>query len=129
MKPMKTVLLLCYATTLTVLAQGNPEWYGFAPYPGARQLCGQVVMEQPGLHTMEIRWHSYATADAVAKVVAFYENTKVTDEKKDADSVTFHLDKDTSLSVHAASGSYPGCDNKPKSNEATVIVVSHAIRR
>lgn len=126
---MKTVLLLCCVATLTVLAQGNPEWYGFPPYPGARQLCGQTVMEQPGLHAMEIHWHSYATADAMAKVAAFYEKTKAKDEKKAADSVSFHLDKDTSLSIHTASASYPGCDNKPKSNEATVIVVSHAVRR
>lgn len=125
---MRAVLLLCCAA-LTVLAQGNTEWYGFAPYPGARQLCDQVVMEQISLHAMEIHWHSYATADDMAKVVAFYEK-QVKDVEKSSDSVTFRLDKDTTLSVHpATSSAYPKCDSKPKSGEKTVIVASHATRR
>ena len=127
---MKTTLLLCLATTLTVLAQGNTEWFGFAPYPGARKLCDQTVMSQHSTVEMEIHWRSYATTDAKAKVVAFYEKTMVKDVDKNSDSVTFRLDKDTTMSVHAATAAaYPKCDTKPKSSENTVIVVSHATRR
>ena len=127
---MKTALLVCLATTLTLFAQGNTEWFGFVPYSGARKLCVQSVMSQPGTVAMEINWRSFATADAKAKVVAFYEKTMVKDVDKSSDSVTFRLDKDTTLSVHAATTSaYPKCDSKPKSAENTVIVVSHAIKR
>jgi hypothetical protein len=60
----------------------------------------------------------------------FYEKTKVKDVEKDSDCVTFRLDKDTHLSVYSASAAhYPTCENKPKSDEKTVIVVSRATRR
>ena len=128
---MKTVLLLFAVSILTLPAQDNGrEWYGFASYAGARQLCDQVVMGQSGSAAMEIHWRSYATASGKAKVIAFYETTKVKDVEKTSDSVTFRLDKDTTLSVHATTAaSYPKCDNRPKSSEKTVIVVSHATRR
>ena len=79
---------------------------------------------------MEIHWRSYATPDATAKVIAFYEKTKVKDVEKDSDSVTFRLDEDTRLSVYAATAAhYPTGENQPKSDEKTVIVVSRATRR
>jgi hypothetical protein len=78
----------------------------------------------------EIHWCSYATPDATAKVIAFYEKTTVKDVEKGSDSVMFRLDKDTYLSVYAASAArYPTCEKKPKSDEKTVIVVSHATRQ
>ena len=127
---MKNALVLCLATTLTVFAQANTEWFGFAAYPGARKLCDQTVMSQHSTVAMEIHWRSFATADSNAKVVALYEKTMVKDVDKSSDSVTFRLDKDTTLSVHAATASaYPKCDSKPKSGENTVIVVSHAAKR
>jgi hypothetical protein len=124
-------LLLFAVSILTLTAQNNGrEWNGFAAYPGARQLCDQSVMGQPGGAMMEIHWRSDATPDATAKVIAFYEKTKVKDVEKGSDSVTFRLDKDTHLSVYAASAAhYPTCENKPKSDEKTVIVVSRATRR
>jgi hypothetical protein len=128
---MKTALLLFAVSLLTLTAQNNDQgWNGFAAYPGARQLCDEWVMLEPGSAAMEIHWRSYATLDATAKVIAFYEKTKVKDVEKGSDSVTFRLDKDTDLSVYAASAAhYPRCENKPKSDEKTVIVVSHATRR
>jgi hypothetical protein len=125
------VLLLFAVSILTLTAQSSGrEWNGFAAYPGARQLCDQSVMGQPGGTVMEIHWRSYATPDATAKVIAFYEKTKVKDVGKGSDSVTFRLDKDTHLSVYAASvAHYPTCENKPKSDEKTVIVVSRATSR
>jgi hypothetical protein len=97
-------LLLFAVSILTLTAQDNGrEWNGFAAYPGARQLCDQSVMGQPGGAMMEIHWRSYATPDATAKVIAFYEKTKVKDVEKGSDSVTFRLDEDTHLSVYAAS--------------------------
>ena len=124
-------LLLFAVSILTLTAQNNGrEWNGFAAYPGARQLCDQSVMGQPGGAMMEIHWRSYATPDATAKVIAFYEKTKVKDVEKGSDSVTFRLDKDTHLSVYAASAAhYTTCENNPKSDEKTVIVVSRATRR
>lgn len=124
-------LLLFAASILTLTAQNNGrEWNGFAAYPGARQLCDQSVMGQAGGAMMEIHWRSYATPDATAKVIAFYEKTKVKDVEKDSDSVTFRLDEDTRLSVYAATAAhYPTCENQPKSDEKTVIVVSRATRR
>ena len=115
----------------TLTAQNNGrEWNGFAAYPGARQLCDQSAMGQPGGALMEIHWRSHATPDATAKVIAFYEKTKVKDVEKSSDSVTFRLDEDTRLSVYAASAAhYPTCENKPKSDEKTIIVVSRATRR
>jgi hypothetical protein len=126
---MRKVLLLCAVMTQTAFAQGNNEWFGFAPYPGARQLCNQVVMGQPGGAIVEIHWRSYATSDGMAKVVAFFEK-QAKDVEKSPDSITFRLDKDTTLSVQAGTSSgYPKCDTKPKSDEKTVIVVSRATRR
>jgi hypothetical protein len=127
----KYYLLLFAVSILTLTAQINGrEWNGFAAYPGARQLCDQFVMGQPGGARMEIHWRSYATPDATAKVIAFYEKTTVKDVEKGSDSVTFRLDKDTYLSIYAASAAhYPTCENKSKSDEKTVIVVSHATRR
>jgi hypothetical protein len=124
-------LLLFAVSILALTAQDNGrEWNGFAAYPGARQLCDQSVMGQPGGAMMEIRWRSYATPDATARVIAFYEKTEVKDVEKGSDSVTFRLDKDTHLSVYALSAAhYPTCENKPKSDEKTVIVVSRATRR
>jgi hypothetical protein len=124
-------LLLFAASILPLMAQNNGrEWNGFAAYPGARQLCDQSVMGQPGGAMMEIHWRSYATLDATEKVIAFYEKTKVKDVEKGSDSITFQLDKDTHLSVYAASAAhYPTCENKPKSDEKTIIVVSRATGR
>jgi len=128
---MKTALLLFAVSILTLTAQNDGQgWNGFAVYPGARQLCDQSVMGEPGGARMEIHWCSYATLDATSKVIAFYEKTKVKDVEKGSDSATFRLDKDTDLSVYAASAAhYPTCENKPKSDERTVIVVSRATRR
>lgn len=125
------VLLLFAVSMLTLTAQDNGrEWNGFAAYPGARKLCDQSVTGQAGGAMMEIHWRSYETPDATARVIAFYEKTKVKDVEKGSDSVTFRLDKDTDLSVYAASvAHYPTCDNKPKSDQKTVIVVSRATRR
>jgi hypothetical protein len=41
---MKTVLLLCCASIVPAFAQNKTEWFGFASYPGARQLCDQNLM-------------------------------------------------------------------------------------
>jgi hypothetical protein len=126
---MKTILLISAVSIMNLSAlDSGQEWFGFTPYPGARQLCDQFVMGRGSGGPMEIHWLSYATTDAMAKAVAFYQ--KVKDVEKGSGSVTFRLDKDTTLSVQAATSSdYPKCDSKPKSGEQTVIVVSHAIRR
>ncbi len=126
---MKTVLLLLTVAVLNLIGQNNDRgWYGFASYAGARQMCDQFLKGSGS--PMEIHWRSFATPDTFEKVVAFYDRTKVKDVEKESDSVTFHLDQDTVLSVHAALPvHYPTCENKPKSGEKTVIVVSRAARR
>jgi hypothetical protein len=91
-------------------------------------MCDQFVKGSGG--PMEIHWRSFATPDAFEKVVTFYEKTKVKDVEKEPDSVSFHQDQDTVLAVHTASPvHYPTCENKPKSGEKTVIIVSRAARR
>ncbi len=126
---MKTVLLLLTVAVLNLTGQDNDlAWYGFAWYAGARQMCDQFLKGSGS--PMEIHWRSFATSNTFEKVVAFYAKAKVKDMKKEPDSVTFHLDPDTVLSVHAASpAQYPTCENKPKSGEKTVILVSRATRR
>jgi hypothetical protein len=127
---MKAVLLLCCASMMPAFAQNKTEWFGFASYPGARQLCDQNLMGQGGIARMEIHWRSYATRDAFEKVAAYYQKTQVKDVEKEPNSLTLRLDKDTTLSVYPASATQsPTCENKPKAEEKTVIVVSRAARR
>ncbi len=81
---------------------------------------------------MHINWTSWATTDDVAKVVVFYE--KSTGNKAstgdDGERRIDGADKDHHLSVFRASKNddFPHCDSKPKPTEATVILMSQAIR-
>ena len=105
------------------------NWFGFTPYPGARELCDQMVDGRSSSGPMGIHWRSYATRDATEDVIAFYAKAEGRDVGVEGKSITVRRGKEkveAVLSVHAASATdYPGCDSKPRPEEKTVIIVSH----
>lgn len=101
-------------------------WFGFAPYPGARQLCWNRHVLSEGVHPPGYKpvWGRMGTAvvffttpDAASKVTAFYAKAE--------------RNRDRNLSVHAASGeNYPEhqeCLRKPEPDEKTVIVLTGTV--
>jgi hypothetical protein len=97
----------------------------FPAYPGARRLCGQHVTGS----NMHIEWTAYATRSAKAAVVTFYEQNRgaLSVERPDGGFLLRGPD-DRVLSVHTKDESYPRCDVSPAAEDATVIIVSQAIR-
>jgi hypothetical protein len=97
----------------------------FPAYPGARRLCGQHVAGS----TMHIEWTAYATKSAKAAVIAFYEHNRgaLSVERPDGGFLLRGPD-DRVLDVHAKNESYPRCEVPPAAEDATVIIVSQAIR-
>jgi hypothetical protein len=108
-------------------ARVSDEKWGevFPAYPGARLLCGQHVAG----NTMHIQWTAYATRSAKAAVIAFYEQHRgaLSVERPDG-GLMLRGPGDRVLSVHAKDESYPRCDVPPAAEDATVIIVSQAIR-
>lgn len=99
-----------------------------SPYPGARRLCSEHVS---GRDT-HISWESYATADALDRVVAHYQRTTGRTAAVQPDG-SRHFDWDTShqMSIFPAARNddFPHCDVKPMARERTVILSSVATRR
>lgn len=104
----------------------STTWFGFATYPGARELCTESVL---GTRGQEILWRSFATKDDMNRVAAFYaKKDSATPEKRNG-SIEFRHGDDIILSIHSASADYPKCDEKARSGEKAVIVVSQMISR
>lgn len=105
--------------------RSDPNWFGFTPYPGARELCHQWVDGRDSSGPVGIEWRSYAARAATEQVIAFYAKSGDRNAERGDNSITVHQGKDRVLSVHAVSASgYPSCDNKPRPEEKTVIIVS-----
>jgi hypothetical protein len=106
-------------------AVSSALWGGvFAAFPGARELCSQHV-SGVGMH---IQWTGYASARPVAEVVAFYEKNHGGHAVEREGGFRLRGAGDHVLSVHAKDGAYPRCEVAPAAGEATVIIVSQAIR-
>ena len=113
----------------SVAAEAN-GWFGFEAYPGARELCSQVIRGQAG---EEILWHSYATKDKPSQVAAFYVKAndglkeKRAEVERAGDEVKLRRGDDV-LSVQPSGSNHPQCGRKPDAAEATVIIVSRMSR-
>jgi hypothetical protein len=117
------MLSVVFVALLSTVAAAEP---GFPEYPQARLLCSEHVTG----NRMHITWKTHATADDVAKVVAFYEKaTKTKAGTGDLKERTFK-DGDRHLSIYAATDNdkFPKCATKPKAGEKTVILYSSAAR-
>ncbi|HEY6248434.1 MAG TPA: hypothetical protein VI685_00655 [Candidatus Angelobacter sp.] len=102
-------------------------WYGFAAYPGTRELCTQFVL---GTRREELHWRSFATTDAPDRVAAFYRKKEPGSEIKGGASITLRHGEDTTLEVYPASaGGYPTCDQKPGPQDKSVIVATNLVSR
>src|SRR5262249_24913576 len=113
-----------------VFALASGQWASFAVYPGAKRLCAEHVSSPK----MEIAWQSYATDDAVERVVGFQEKAqKTTATTGDAGETTIRAAAraDDVLSIIAAerADKLPHCETAPPAEAKTVIVVSSATRR
>jgi hypothetical protein len=109
-------------------ADSSEKWMGFAAYPGARELCNEVVLGQSEKGRAEIHWRSFASRDAPAGVVAFYAKREGKNAQRSSDSIEVRRGADQILSVYSASKTgVPSCASKPNSEEKTIIMVS--IRR
>jgi hypothetical protein len=101
-----------------------------ANYPGARHLCSQHVTmreKRPGRGERHIIWQAFASTKSFVDVAAFYG--RVTEGASASDAAEFLVrDGDETLSVHPASGQYPDCGVKPRSDEKTVIIYSQLTR-
>lgn len=84
-------------------------------------------------NTMEIHWRTWASADPVEKVVAFYE--KARGEKPTRDHAGGWQWKDPKQPDHlftiyrADQKGVPSCETKPKDGERTILMDSIAHRR
>lgn len=104
----------------------STSWFGFAAYPGARELCTESVL---GTRGQEILWRSFATRDDLNRVTAFYSKKDTATPVKSNGSIELRHGDDIILSIHSAAGDYPKCDQKARAGEKTVIVVSQMISR
>ena len=115
------------ALAVPLVPQEN-SWLGFAPYPGARDLCEQWVMGSSQERKVEIHWREFATRDEPARVAAFYTGKDHAAAEKGSDgSITLRHGDDPVLSIYAVSGHYPTGDQKPRADEKTVILVSEKV--
>lgn len=101
----------------------------FPDYPDARKLCSERVYA----NTMEIHWRSWASADGVDKVVAFYTKARGEKPTRDASGGWQWQEQgkpDHHFTIYAADKpGYPSCETKPRATERTVILDSLAHRR
>jgi|SRR5215469_2757272 len=123
-------LLLLFSPSLNAQHDQAPPpsttWFGFAVYPGTRELCTQSVL---GTRGEEILWRSFATKDDLKRVAAFYSKKDSATPEKSNGSIELRHGDDIILSIHPASADYPKCDQKARAGEKTVIVVSQMISR
>lgn len=122
-------LLVVIFLAVAVPSMPQESWLGFAPYPGARQMCEEHVMGSSKGHRVEIHWFSFATRDEQAQVAAFYAQKGDAVAEKDADgTIRLRHDQDRVLSIYPVPGTYPTCEKKVRSDEKTVILVSQRIQ-
>jgi hypothetical protein len=128
------VALASIVMTIGAGAMAAERWFGaFAAYPQARELCNEHVTG----NGMNITWRSYATHDALDKVVKFYESDQkhapTVDEKTGERKFVAASDADTILSIYtpaaATAAKVPTCGNgATKSGESSLIIVFKAAR-
>jgi hypothetical protein len=112
-------------TLLVGGADSSEKWLGFAAYPGARELCNEVVLGQSEKGRVEIHWRSFASRDAPADVIAFYARREGNNAQRSSDSIEVRHGSDQILAVYSASKTgVPSCASKPNSEEKTIIMVS-----
>lgn len=104
----------------------NTGWFGFAAYPGTRELCTESVLGRQGT---EILWRSFATKDDLNRVAAFYSKRDSATQEKRNGSIELRHGDDLILSIDPVSSDYPKCGQKARAGEKTVIVVSQRISR
>lgn len=113
---------------LGVMAMGAPppeKWLEFAAYPGARELCNEVVLGLSDKRQVEVHWRSFVSRDAPADVIAFYAKREGKNAQRSSDSIEVRRGANQSLEVYPASKTgVPSCASKPKSEEKTIIIVS-----
>lgn len=106
-------------------AASSGKWMGFTEYPGARELCDEVVRGQGDKGPVEIHWRSFTSGDALADVIAFYARREGKNAQRSSDSLEVHRGADHILSAYAASKKdVPSCASKPNAGEKTIIMVS-----
>jgi hypothetical protein len=118
-------------SAMSFAGQGPADWFTFAAYPQARQLCRERV-HGAGPRRMEIEWLLFATADAPQKVIAFYEREEKSKAKRDehgAFSITSKSAARDKMSIIPTEKAqhYPHCKTKAADGDKTVILVSRAI--
>jgi len=77
---------------------------------------------------MHIIWSAYATPHALAAVIAFYEQAAGSLIVERNTHFKLRGPKDQLLEIRARNAFDLECGVKPASNDATIIVVSQAIR-
>lgn len=108
------------------LPPDSSTWFGFAVYPGTRELCTESVLSTNGA---EILWRSFATKADLNRVAVFYSKRDSAPQEKRNGSIELRHGDDFILSIHAASADYPKCNQKARAGEKTVIVVSQRTSR
>lgn len=126
------VLNLVGALLVATGAQASDKgiFYEFPSYRGAKLLCQEHVMAAGA----EIHWRTFAVADEVAAVVAFYEKALGTKAERD-DKGGFRLRATPAASsvltvyAPARADTYPHCGEKPAAGDRAVILVSVRYQR
>lgn len=116
-------LAVAAAIACTACAHGGGPWLdAFAPYPRARELCGDTVGG--------IAYRVYATASAPDDVVAFYKEAhpRLVDASG-KDLLTLEAPGERVLAVMPNGRHAPSCGERAREGERTVIVVSQPARR
>ena len=115
---------LVVALVLVALPAMATPRAGFASYKNARLLCSEHVIG----NTMHITWSSYATKDTVDTVVADYVKTtgrKATSEKDGSKLLVWDDTHHLAVYATADNDKFPHCNQKPKSGERAVILMSN----
>jgi len=114
------------AATLAQALDPVQQWLGFTPYLGARLLCSERVLGSKG---EVLDWRSFATADDIEKVAAFYVGHGLKEPDRSAGEVIYRRGSEGVLSLRPAAASKPPtCDQKPLANEMTVVLISRMKR-
>jgi hypothetical protein len=118
-------LLVVAALSGVAVADDAPK--GYAPYPKSRELCNEHVSG----NTMHIIWSSHATVETLTRVVAHYEKAlgkKATDDANGGKMIDVDGNRHVTIYPAGKNDKYPSCSKKPKAGEATVVMLSNAIR-
>jgi hypothetical protein len=121
-------LAVAAAIACTGCAHGGGLWLDvFAPYPRARELCGDRIGE--------IAFRTYATTAAPDEVAAFYKSAHprlidpTAKNSRTSDLVTLQAPGERVLAVMPNDRHAPSCGAQAGRDDRTIIVVSQALRR